>query len=60
MEESKLANEKNGITEEMKQSYLSEIAKVDEFHFFKEGYIIFDSKENLDKNYEGNLYYYFK
>jgi hypothetical protein len=36
------------------------IKELDEFYFYKEDYIAFDSKENLDKNYSGNLYYYLR
>lgn len=59
-ESAKIINRQNGITEEIKNIYYSSIKEIDEFDFYKEEYIIFDSKENLDNNYQGNLYYYFK
>lgn len=54
------SNEDNGITDEIRKMYWNEIANLDEFNYYKKEYIVFDSKENVDKNYEGNLYYYFK
>ncbi len=56
----KLVNQQNGISEEIKNKIYSGVKQLDEFDFYKEEYISFDSKENLDKNYQGNLYYYFK
>jgi len=56
----KLINLQNGISEEIKNEIYSKVKQLDEFDFYKEEYISFDSKENLDKNYKGSLYYYFK
>ncbi len=56
----KLHNQENGISDEIKQMYLSEIKKLDEINMFDESHIVFDSKENLDKSYNGSLYYYFR
>ena len=53
-------NEKNGVSERIKNDYYKILKKYDEFDYYTpENLIInFDSKENLDKNYEGNLFYY--
>jgi hypothetical protein len=56
----KAINEENGISDAIRKEYFSAVKKVDELDFYKEEYITFDSKENLDKNYEGNLFWYFK
>ena len=56
----KTENEKNGISVSIQKDYFSMVKEHDEFNFYKEKYITFDSKENLDNNYSGNLYYYFK
>lgn len=56
----KMINLQNGISEEIKNEIYSKVKQLDEFDFYKEEYISFDSKENLDKNFQGNLYYYFK
>jgi hypothetical protein len=55
-------NTKNGISEKIRNDYLETLKKHDEFNVYKpnEFTMSFDSKENLDTNYEGNLYYYFK
>jgi len=55
-----IANQENGINENVKKMILLSIKELDEFDFYKEDYIVFDSKENLDKNYSGNLYYYLR
>ncbi len=57
---SKLISQQNGISEEIKNEIYLGVKQLDEFNFYKEEYISFDSKENLDKNYQGSLYYYFK
>ncbi len=52
---------KDGTCERIKNDYFGYIKKYDEFNCYLDGYnIVFDSKENVDKNYAGNLYYYFK
>jgi len=56
----KMVNQQNGISEEIKKKIYSGVKQLDEFDFYKEEFISFDSKENLDKNYQGSLYYYFK
>ena len=59
-EKKKERNEQNGISDAIKNEYFAVIKTIDEFGFYKEEYIRFDSKENLDKNYDGSLYYYFR
>lgn len=56
----KIENEKNGITHIIRDRYLSRIKEIDSINLFKEEYIVFDTKENVDKNYSGNLFYYFR
>lgn len=53
-------NESNGISNSIKEMYWDKICKIDEFKYYKKEYIVFYSKENIDKNYSGNLFYYFK
>ena len=53
-------NQENGITNEIKEFALSKIATVDDLKLYTAKHIKFDSKENLDKNYGGNWFYYFK
>lgn len=53
-------NEKNNTSNKIQKDCLEIIKLYDEFGFYKQDYITFDSKENLEKNYEGNLFYYFK
>ncbi len=55
-------NAENGICEMIRNDYYTELKKHDEFNVYNpDNFIVnFDSKENLDKNYSGNLYYYFK
>jgi hypothetical protein len=50
----------NGISRQITDEYYSILKKYDELNYFtKENICLtFDSKENLDKNYEGNLFYY--
>ncbi|MGE5447132.1 MAG: hypothetical protein ACM3PR_02140 [Bacteroidales bacterium] len=53
---------KNGIKEEWTDKYYNLLQQYDEFHYFKKDFysIYLDSKENFDKNYQGNWYYYYK
>lgn len=55
-------NSENGISDMIRKDYFEVLLKCDEFNVYKtdEFIMTFDSKENLDKNYSGNLYYYFK
>lgn len=55
-------NEKNGVSDLIKQQCFERVKRYDEFNYFKlETFpITFDSKENLDKNYNGSFFYYFK
>ena len=55
-------NQDCGISKQIKDEYYDTLHRLDEFHVFTyEGFnVTFDSKENLDQHYEGNLYYYFK
>lgn len=54
------ANEKNGISKAIADTYYSILKKHDELGYLTRENINlkFDSKENLDRNYEGNLFYY--
>jgi hypothetical protein len=56
-------NETNGTTQKIKDSILGILKKYDTFGLIDEKalkYVIFDSKQNLDENYSGNIYYYYK
>lgn len=59
-EAQKETNAQNGISESIKSRYFLAFKAVDEFGFYKDEYIFFDSKENLDKNYGGSLYTYMR
>lgn len=50
----------NGISQQITDEYYAILKKYDELNYFtkKDISLTFDSKENLDKNYEGNLFYY--
>ena len=51
----------NGVSVKITETYAKYIHVYDEFGVFQNGpTIIFDSKENVDKNYQGNLFYYFR
>lgn len=51
---------KNGTTEKMKQQYFEILKQHDEFDYIKRDtyFLTFDSKENFEKTYEGNWFYY--
>ena len=53
---------KNGIKEEWTEKYFNLLQQYDEFHYIKREFysIYLDSKENFDKNYQGNWFYYYK
>jgi hypothetical protein len=55
-------NSRNISFEKMKTEYYEMIKEADEFNLIKIENInlSFDSKENFDKNYESNWYYYYK
>ena len=55
-------NQERGVSKQIKDEYYETLHRLDEFRVFTyENFdITFDSKENLDQHYEGNLYYYFK
>jgi hypothetical protein len=55
-------NEENGVSESIRKIYYEELMEQDEFHVYAGGSFLmrYDSKENLEKNFSGNLYYYFK
>jgi hypothetical protein len=52
----------NGAAEQIKSSCYDAMKSHDEFNYLTPANfsIRFDSKENLDKNYQGNFFYYFK
>jgi hypothetical protein len=53
-------NKNNGTSQAIIDVYYSILKKYDELDYFTRENIVvkFDSKENLDKNYEGSLFYY--
>jgi hypothetical protein len=53
-------NEQNGLSEKIIGDYYSVLKKYDDLNYFTRENIQvkFDSKENVDKNYEGSLFYY--
>lgn len=55
-------NDNNGNSERIRKECFRFIKPYDEFDYcqFDTFTITFDSKQNLDENYRGNLYYYFK
>lgn len=56
-------NESNGTTAKIKELILAMLKKHDTFGLFGEKalqFILFDTKQNLDENYQGNMYYYYK
>ena len=55
-------NQENGVSRQIKDEYYEKLRALDEFRVFPyESFnVTFDSKENLDDNYDGNLYYYYK
>lgn len=56
------ANQFSGLSKQIKDEYYEALHCVDEFNLFTYNsfWVVYDSKENLDKNYDGNLYYFFK
>jgi len=50
----------DGTTETMRQQYFDLLKKYDEFDYIKpDTYLLtFDSKENFDKSFESNWFYY--
>ena len=61
-EKTKHQNMKNGICDLIRHELFKKIKPYDEFTYFSEDSleIHYDSKENLDDNYEGSLFYYFR
>lgn len=57
-----IENKRNGMSDLMKQDYLKLLKKHDEFGYISlENFEVnFDSKENLDRNYEGSFFYFFR
>lgn len=55
-----VVNENNGISKAITDTYYSILKEYDKPNYFTSENISlkFDSKENLDKNYQGNLFYY--
>ena len=60
-DENVLDNQNSGVSKTIIENYYSLLKKYDELNVFtrENMNLKFDSKENLDRNYEGNLYYYF-
>lgn len=56
------ANKLNGTSDRIKKQCYDLVKQYDEFDYYKLDTfpILFDSKQNLDENYDGNLFYYFK
>ncbi|WP_066503209.1 hypothetical protein [Abyssisolibacter fermentans] len=52
----------DGLIDDLKMDYLKVLKKYDEFDYINFGNfsIMLDSKENFDKNYDSNWYYYYK
>jgi hypothetical protein len=57
-----IENQNNGVSEMIAGNYYSLLKEHDELHFFTRDNmgLKFDSKENVDKNYKGNLFHYFR
>jgi hypothetical protein len=55
-----MTNENNGLSNSITNDYYSILKKYDELNYYTRENISlkFDSKENLDKNFEGSLFYY--
>ena len=51
-----------GISKQIKDDFYEVLHRIDEFNLFTYENLDFryDSKENLDNHYDGNLFYYFK
>ena len=60
-EEKVLENQINGISAKLKETYCRELGDRDEFHLFcrDDFCVYFDSKENLDHNYHGDICSFF-
>ncbi len=52
----------NGVKDEWSEKYFNVLTHYDEFGYFKKGLysIDLDSKENFDKNYQSNWFYYYR
>jgi hypothetical protein len=61
-EAAKVVATSNGVAERIKQSCYGAVKTYDEFNYVTpENFaLVLDSKENLDKKYQGNLFYYFR
>jgi len=57
-----IENQNNGTSKMIEDAYYSILKKYDQIKFFTKGnmHLMFDSKENLDKNYGGSLFFYFR
>lgn len=55
-------NQENGVCENVEREYFEVLKRYDEYGIFsrEEFSMTFDSKENVDNNYQGSLYLYFK
>jgi hypothetical protein len=53
---------KNGVSRKIRKLYFDTLKEYDEFGYFTMDDLdmVFDSKENLDKNYQGRVFYYFR
>ncbi|MGE4572448.1 MAG: hypothetical protein AB7E09_06875 [Candidatus Izemoplasmatales bacterium] len=50
----------DGTTLKIKEFILDEVKKLDEFNYYDENYIVFDTKEKIDNKYKGNLFIYYR
>lgn len=52
----------SGLKQKLKEVYFKLLQQYDEFGYYtlEECGLYFDSKENFDKNFESNWYYYYK
>jgi hypothetical protein len=59
-EDSKENNMITGISDKIKEEFFSAIKEVDDLNLYRDDYIVFDTKENIDNNYQGSIYYYLR
>ncbi len=59
-EEDKKKNLENGQSNQIQDMCYQFIKQGDDLNLYKKDFIDFDSKENLDNNYQGSIYYYLR